>query len=247
VTPIYTPVWIAGLVRLLRDPAVRWARATGVTWLVLLVAFVATGAKPYYLALTMPMLIGAGAAPAVDWLWRGSASRRRGWAVAFAVSAVIDAVVTLPVLPVGVLHDTPVVAMNYDAGETVGWPRFVAAVAAGYEHVPAADRRHTVVLTGNYGEAGAVRRYGARYGLPTAYSGHNGFGLWGPPPADTVSVVAVGLTADYLRRFFATVTPVAVVDNAVDVDNEEQGRRVLVARGPLQPWAQMWPHLRHVG
>ena len=41
-----------------------------------------------------------------------------------------------------------------------------------YDALPEADKPNTVLLTGNYGEAGAVDRYGGRYGLPTVYSGH---------------------------------------------------------------------------
>jgi len=33
------------------------------------------------------------------------------------------------------------------------------------------------VLTGNYGEAGAIDRYGSDYGLPQVYSGANTFWL----------------------------------------------------------------------
>ena len=49
--------------------------------------------------------------------------------------------------------------------------------------LPPAQRRVTTILAGNYGEAGAIDRYGAGDGLPAAYSGANNFWLWGPPPA----------------------------------------------------------------
>ena len=64
-------------------------------------------------------------------------------------------------------------------------------VAAAFRSLPAAQRSHAVILTANYGEAGAVDRYRARFGLPEAYSGLNAFGLWGPPPATARPVVLV--------------------------------------------------------
>jgi hypothetical protein len=39
----------------------------------------------------------------------------------------------------------------------------------------------------------------------------------------------------------------ARIDNGVGVDNDEQGARVLVCRGPVRSWAQEWPSLRHLG
>ena len=78
----FAPIWIAGLVRLLRNSELHWCRAVGVAWPVL---------------------------------------------------------ATLPVLPVSVVHDTPIVVLNYDAGETIGWPAFVAEIAAVYRSLPPAS------------------------------------------------------------------------------------------------------------
>jgi hypothetical protein len=50
VTWCFSPIWVAGLVRFFRDPELRWCRAVGVAYLVLAVAFMLTGGKPYYLA-----------------------------------------------------------------------------------------------------------------------------------------------------------------------------------------------------
>ena len=67
----FAPIWIAGLVRLLRNPELHWCRAAGVAWPVLAVVFMVTGGKPYYLAAYLPVLIAAGAQPTVDWARRG--------------------------------------------------------------------------------------------------------------------------------------------------------------------------------
>jgi hypothetical protein len=71
----FSPIWITGLVRFFRDPGLRWCRAVGVAYPVLAVAFMLTGGKPYYLAAYLPVLVAAGAQPAVD--WAGRAHRRR--------------------------------------------------------------------------------------------------------------------------------------------------------------------------
>ena len=67
------------------------------------------------------------------------------------------------------------IALNSAQGDTVGWPRFVQTVATVWRQIPAAERGHTAIFTGNYGEAGAIDLLGAPLRLPRAYSGHNGF------------------------------------------------------------------------
>jgi 4-amino-4-deoxy-L-arabinose transferase-like glycosyltransferase len=243
--PVYfAPVWITGLIRLLRDPVLRWCRALGVAWPVLAVAFMLTGGKPYYLAGMFPMLLAAGAQPAADWVWRARKPRLRLVAAGLALS-LVELPITLPVLPVSVLHDTPIVALNYDAGETVGWPAFVGQIAAVYRSLPAAERAHTIVLTSNYGEAGAVDRFGPAGGLPAAYSGHNGFWYWGPPPAAATTAVVVGYDRSRLG-FCRTVRLAGLLNNRENVNDDEQGAPVWICR-PDRSWAAIWPSQRDFG
>ena len=173
--PLLAPVWIAGLVRLFRDPAVRYARFLAWTWVLLAVAFMATGGKPYYLAGLLPALIGAGAAPATGWLDGGRRRARRALlAAVLAASTMAGVLIALPVLPA---RDAgPVIAVNPDVGETIGWPDLVRTVAAVRHRLP--RTAPVVILTENYGEAGAIDRYGPPRGLPHAYSGHNAYGTW---------------------------------------------------------------------
>ncbi|HEX6933602.1 MAG TPA: glycosyltransferase family 39 protein [Streptosporangiaceae bacterium] len=74
----FSPIWIAGLVRLFRDPGLRWCRAVGVAYPVLAVAFMATGGKPYYLAGMFPSCWPR--APSRPWAGCGAS----GWACAVA-------------------------------------------------------------------------------------------------------------------------------------------------------------------
>jgi hypothetical protein len=70
--------------------------------------------------------------------------------------------------------------------------------------VAAAQRARTTILAGNYGEAGAIERYGPADGLPHVYSGANNFWIWGPPPAADSAAIAVNVDPALLRRVFAT-------------------------------------------
>ena len=98
----------------------------------------------------------------------------------------------------------------------------------------------------NYGEAGAIELLGARTGLPPAYSGHNSYADWGPPPETATTVVAVGYDEATLRRWFGVVRVVGRVDNAVGLPNDERGRPVAVATARRDSWARLWPQLRRL-
>ena len=79
------------------------------------------------------------------------------------------------------------------------------------------------------------------------FSGHNGFGEWGPPPDGATPTIAVGLDRAALDEMFASVTPVARIDNGLGLGTEEQGRTVWVCREQRTPWSQAWPQIRHIG
>jgi Dolichyl-phosphate-mannose-protein mannosyltransferase len=234
------PIWIAGLVRLLRNPELHWCRAAGVAWPVLAVAFMVTGGKPYYLAAYLPVLIAAGAQPTVDWARRGFRGRRAVLIVAGLALTMPELPVTLPILPVSVVHDTPIVALNYDAGETIGWPAFVAEIAAVYRSLPPAQRRTTAIVTANYGEAGAVDRFGPADGLPAAYSGHMSFWYWGPPPARATTAILVGYQRSYVT-FCGSARVATHLNNHVGVDDDEQGAPVWTCSQLTASWRAIWP------
>jgi hypothetical protein len=244
VSPLLVPVWAIGWWRLARNPALRTWRAFAVGYVVLAVLFLVTGGKPYYLAGLYPVLLAAGAGPVVDWVRRaGGRARTATVGIAIVLSLGINAVLMLPLVPVDRLGATPIADVNYDAGETVGWPRLAAAVEE--VHADLSSDRKVVVLTANYGEAGAVDLFAPTLG--PAYSGHNAYGTWGPPPEDVGTVIVVGYPEERLTPWFGRVELAARVDNGVDLDNEEQGAPIWVADDRLAPWSEIWPELRRLG
>jgi len=244
VSPVLAPVWIAGLLRLFRDPGLRDVRFLAWAWVLLAGVFMATGGKPYYLAGLLPVLIGAGAVQVDGWLNDGRTRLRKALlGAALAGSALSGVIIALPVLPAD--SAGAVIAVNGDVGETIGWLQFAQTVADVYRGAP--DARHAVILTGNYGEAGAIDRYGPALGLPHAYSGHNAYGDWGPPRDGSAPVIVVGLRPRVIAAHLRHCAVAARIDNGAGVDNHEQGRPVMVCGRPRHPWSEEWPALRHLG
>jgi hypothetical protein len=242
-----SPVWIAGLVRLLRDGPLRRWRALGVAYFALAATFIVTGGKVYYLAGMLPLLLAAGAEPVIEWLRRGRVRMRRALIVAAFVLTLGSLPVLLPLVPARDLHDTSIVELNYDAGEMVGWPTYVNEIASAYDALPTAARPSTIVLASNYGEAGAVGHYGPADSLPAAYSGHNAYYYWGPPPASATTAIAVGFGRRQLTPFCGTLRLAANLNNHLDVNDDEQGAPVWVCSDLRESWAAIWPTLRDLG
>jgi Dolichyl-phosphate-mannose-protein mannosyltransferase len=242
------PVWGIGLWRLLRDPELRTFRLFGVSYLLLIALFLVTGGKPYYVAGLYPVLLAAGVQPVLDWARRGAVALRSGLlAVALATTAAVSVVLFLPVVPPSALAGTPIPEVNTDAGATLGWPELVATVAGVHRDLPPGERDRAVILTSNYGEAGALEQARSRLALPLVFSGHMGFAEWGPPPDGATPTIAVGLVRTELDRLFASVTPVARIDNGLGLDTAEQGRTVWICREQRRPWSQAWLQIRHIG
>lgn len=112
-----------------------------------------------------------------------------------------------------------------------------------WQQIPADQRGRAVVFTGNYGEAGAIDRYGSALGLPPAYSGHMSFHAWGPPP-DTqngpllfVHTASASPLASFTRcRVLRTIE--------LGLDTREQHAVVELCGGTTAPWSTIWPALQ---
>lgn len=223
---------LAHALDLLPGPALPWLRVPGVLIAIgcVLLALMAAGAVAF------------GARPPGAWLrWTASP-------VAPAVMFPIGVAVTAPVYPVSSVARTPLTDVDEPVGETVGWPRFVAVIARAYRSLAPGERATAVVLTSNYGEAGAVDRLGPAQGLPRAYSGHVDYWSWGPPRVRQGAAILVGPPAyeAATRRHWADCRVAGHIDNGVALQTEEQSYAVLTCLNPLTTWARIWPGQRHL-
>jgi hypothetical protein len=118
------------------------------------------------------------------------------------------------------------------------------AVAQVYRQLPPEEWERVAIFTSNYGEAGAIRFYGRRYGLPEPISGHNNYWLWGPGDWTGEVLVAVNVPKEDLAQFYLSVNQVASTSCRFCVDYENNAP-ILVAQGPEVPLADLWPQVKH--
>lgn len=208
-------------------------------WPAGLVLVFASGGRPYY---AFPLTLAVGLAGVVAHEQREGDLRTLGWFA--AANAVVSAAFALPILPVTVAG--PVAAVNDTLAETVGWPELVAQVAAVVDSLPADEQDGVVLLSGSYGEAGAIDLYGPDHGLPPAYSAHNGYADFRQPTDAGATVVAVGYSAEHLGSFFEACTEVTSIEMPHDTANEAHGAPIVVCRGLVGEWEEAWERLRHL-
>jgi hypothetical protein len=212
-----------------------------------------TQGRSYYLAPAYPMLIAAGAAALEARLAGGTPQRvRRGqmqtWA-SLAAGSVMGAALMLPIAPVNSGWWKLVTEVHDNFAEQIGWPEIAAATAQVYNGLPQADRDRAGILTGNYGEAGAINLYGPAHGLPPAISAINSYWLLGPgePPPETL--VVLGYSLEEAAQAFQDCQHAATISAQHGVENEESlyHRAILVCRGPRLPWPELWRAMRRFG
>ncbi len=247
------PFWVAGLIFFLFKPAGARYRMLGWMFVIPFILFVVGRGRSYYQGPAYPMLIAAGAVVWERWLPTLSAARARlarGLTVAgLVVGALFFGAVMLPVAPINSGLWTFTSGLHDNFVEEIGWPELAATVADIYDGLPAAEQARTAILTGNYGEAGAINLYGPALGLPGAISGINSYWPlgYGDPPPETV--IVVGFTRERAERLFAACALAGQVTNRYGVENEETRFHpdLFVCRQPRAPWPVLWEELKSFG
>lgn len=227
------PWWVAGLWFCFR-------RFRFLFWMfvVPLALFLGMDGRGYYMAPAYPMLLAAGAV---------FFPRKGAGVAAVACGAVFSAAVMLPIAPVnsGLWHFSARLHDNFE--EEIGWPELVGTAARVYAQIPPDEKPRAGIFASNYGQAGAINLYGPAYGLPRAISTVNSHWArgFGDPPPETL--VVLGATQEEAERYLRRCDVAAKVTNRWGVENEEYGGEVLVCRGLLVPWPELWKRGRSFG
>jgi dolichyl-phosphate-mannose-protein mannosyltransferase len=216
------PVAVAGVRSLVRDAVVRPLGWT-VTGTVL--AYLLLGGKSYYGLPALTFAVAAGAIPFERW-----ATARRLWyaGAAYVVSGLLVLPILLPVLPLATARRLHVISARGDYQSEIGWPGLVHTVQ---RHA----RSVNVIVTQNYGEAGALDVLG--HGLPPVATGHVTFRYWRPAVTGRQALV-VAFTPRQAAGFCRDYRMVARIRTQPEEVGEAIARCTLT--GPL---AGVWPRI----
>lgn len=255
INPVNAPLWIAGLGWLLFARRGRPYRALGIIYLAAFAIMAAQHSKPYYLGPAYPPLLAAGAVVVESLSWRWL----RPMAVALlAAGGAALAPFGTPILPVETfiayqkaLGVTPPQGERNSLGplpqffaDRFGWEELTEAVARAYRSLPGEDQMRVVIVTSNYGEAGALNYFGRRYGLPPAVSQHNSFYLWGPGTDQVDVAITVGMSPQDLQDAWTSVEEAGRFHSPYAMPYEQR-YPVLVCRGLKLPLQDAWRRGKH--
>jgi hypothetical protein len=260
-SPFAAPIWIAGLGWLVAARAAVPFRAIAIGYFAILVIFLLTAAKPYYLAAFYPALFAAGGTALERWTEQRS-SWLKGLRAVVAGAVVVGGAVTLPiVLPVmsedrfiayqAALGVKPELGERHRQGQLPqfyadmhGWTELVSEVTRAADRLTPVERSNAFIFAQNYGQAGAIEWLGRGRNLPPVRSGHNNYWLWGPGEGDPRVAIIVGGDRDDNEAVCATLDEVGRVRNRYAMPYEDD-KPVAVCRGLKTSLRNLWPRLKH--
>jgi hypothetical protein len=254
--PLSLPLWIAGLWWLLFTSEGGKYRFFGLAYLVLFgVMVVSQASRPDRIGAIYTVLFAAGAV-AIERLRRPAVRRAAAGLIILLClcGAALVAPIATPLLSPPVLKQyLSAIGYSYSIekgkmGEPIpqwladrlGWKELVSAVAEVYRSLPPDEQRNAVIVSNNYGGAGALELYGPALGLPRVYSTHNSYHLWGPPSDSVKTYVGVMISRRDLEGHFESVEEAAVLTCA-DCTRPQRRVPIYVARGPKFSIEKEWP------
>jgi hypothetical protein len=252
---IAAPLWIGGLAWLGFARKSRPWRFVALTYLPFLAMMMAMHAKDYYVGPIYPVLFAAGAV-ALGGL------TRRSWppVVYTAMLGYLLFRATAPIM-LTILPPEKYTACTARFGankvnsekftsplpqylsDRFGWPQMVEGFAARYNALPPDVRARTAIFCGNYGEASAVNVLGAKYGLPTAISGHQNYFYWGWNGYTGESVLTLGNDAADYKDSYAEVIDLGPFDAPWIMDHEHH--HYFWLRHRKRSYAADWPEFKY--
>jgi hypothetical protein len=259
--PLAAPVWIAGLLELLRDRDGKGWRVLGITWIVIMVCMLTMHGRLYYPIPAYPMLFAAGGFAFERWFtaWKSGRWLKPAYVSVLAISGVILAPFGyFPMLTVDqyiaysqFFHFGPPRIETHKLGplpqlyaDQFGWKEMAQVVADAYYKLPPQEQKSCAIYGQNYGQAGAIDFFGAKMGLPNAISGHQSYFYWGPRGYTGECVIVMEDRQERLEERFGSVEKVGTVYHPLSMPYEHFD--VFLCRKPkFGTLQQIWPKVKN--
>jgi 4-amino-4-deoxy-L-arabinose transferase-like glycosyltransferase len=260
ISPISYPVCIAGAVWLFFSERGKRYRMLGWTFLTILLFFMITHGKHYYVAPIYPMLLAAGAVAIETWL-NTPKLRWIGWAYAAAivVFGAIFAPLSIPLLPVDTYlkyqaampikvpvteHSHAAAALPQIYADQFGWPEIVEATTHAWREIPPDEQKDCAIFAQDYGSAGAIDFLGGKNGLPKVISGDRSYWLWGPRGYSGNCMIVLDDRREQLQELFERVELITISEpNPYAL--EQQLPVYMCREAKFGSLEKLWPAIKH--
>jgi hypothetical protein len=246
--PLAAPAWIVGIGFAFARGGVM--RAFAILFVVMASILLVSGGKPYYLASAYPAVLAAGGIALERWAVTHAAAWR-AYVVAFVVTGVALALLTLPVFPIAKVDAAmdsvlgwavPPIALTHDLHGMHGWEEHAAAVDQVYRSLPLAERSRATVLVGSYSQAAAINMFRDEQ-TPRAVSGHMTYFLWGPDDERGAILITYGLPLQLVRRHYRSCVEGGRIHAAL-ARPFDSNLPIYVCRDQSEPLRSWWTELK---
>jgi hypothetical protein len=249
------PLWIAGLYYFLVKKEGHSWRVFAYTFFVVLIILTVLHGKSYYTLGLYFVLIAGGAVQIEKITSRRYRLMKPGLLLLMLLILIPGLPYSLPVLsfremavygrysaPYGLsgflrwedgnLHDLP-----QDYADMAGWRELAQIVISTYQNLNAAAKEKCFIYGENYGQAGAVKYYGKKAGLPEPISFGDNFLFWAPDTADIQTLIYIGNNNSGIVPYFASVEEVGRITNLYA---RESGLPVFLCQNPRNGFTQFY-------
>jgi hypothetical protein len=253
--PFSLLVWLPGLFFFFTK-AGKTFRILGIIYLTAFLILLVNGnSKPEYLGTAYAALFAGGGI----FIERYFADKKFS-SIKFAIPVLIGLSgfvfipLVLPVLPVESFIEYQealgVGAKNYESKETsalpqfyadmFGWEEMARTVSEAYTGLSEEEKKNTVVLAQNYGEAGAIEYYRSKYPLPKVISPHNNYWYWiSEVDFEIKNVFVIGGEKEDHLKSCESVEAVSVISHKYSMPYESN-LRLFLCRGLKGDLNKIW-------
>ncbi len=245
-------VWVTGFFFLIFSFKLRKYQSLAFAYVLIFIFLLEMNGKNYYLFGAYPMLFAAGGYGFERWIKTNKAVRGLALAV-FTLPNLIILPAMLPVFPLKptlsffeyinnhtkfikfmtIWEDRKHHATTQDYADMFGWEELAQKVAKAYYNLTPEQRKVTQIYADNYGEAGALHHYAAKYKLPEIASLGSSFALWAPDNLNGKYIIYVDDdNGDKIKRFAPITDSCTKLDEITDTLAVERRTAILLLVNP---------------
>jgi Dolichyl-phosphate-mannose-protein mannosyltransferase len=128
-----------------------------------------------------------------------------------------------------------------DFADMLGWEEMTQKVARAYQKLDSNEKAHTLLFCDNYGEAGAISFFGAKYHLPEATSDNASFLYWLPENLRIDNMILVTDDKQEMQHSFINDFKVSILaDSITNIYSREKGSLIIILKGADEKFNQMF-------